>query len=124
MLPLHLPAAALLPGFVPAHVDGFLPRQQQEHLLEVIAVLQARKATVGNPVIKAVERAESHVLLIDDARRTGSHALADQFDQLSEIAFPELSKCLAITGLDLSEPDADGSWIVQGGLLRGRSRGR
>jgi hypothetical protein len=98
------PAAALLPGFVAPQVDSFLAREQEQHLPEVVAIFQTGKAAAADPLMKAVETAQGHVLLVGDADRPGAQTLARQLDQLGEVAFPELGRGVAVAGLEVADP--------------------
>jgi len=77
----HLPAAALQPALRLDHVGRLARRDHQQHLPEVVAVVEPREpARLGRPH-EAVEGAEGDVLLVGRAARPAAEVAAGQPDE-------------------------------------------
>src|SRR5262249_12813339 len=135
------PGVPLLARLVLVQVARLAQRDDHQELPQVVAVVELGEAALLRPAAEAVEGAERHVLLVGDGAAGGPQALPGQAHELREIALPEPLRAGLGAGLQLRDPERDGSrhdapppeeragppwppWIhsTAGGRRRGRGR--
>jgi hypothetical protein len=82
-------------------------RERQEEGPGILVILQRGKPTVPCPSTKALERTESHILLIGHATGRAVELAPRHFHHPKEIGVPKLLGRLRITVLELRDPDPD-----------------
>ena len=98
-------------------MSGLAGREQQQQPPQIVAVLHLRKAARLGAAAEAVQGAEGHVFLVGGQRRPAPQAGAGACHQERKVAFPKLSDCGAVAGLEQVKPMGHGAIVGHAGVL-------
>src|SRR5439155_18383465 len=86
---------------------GLAVSDEQQHLPQVVAVVQLREAALLGGAVEAVEGRQGDVLLVGGAPRQAAEFAAGAPDQEAEVALPEGAGGVPVALLELVDPVRD-----------------